>query len=155
MGMSFSGGLAAYWAYHNADRLLRLFLWAPVLDYDADLRHDAGDWVRMLQEDGYVSYFGGRRLGRPMMNEMKHINGIQALRSPKVPVLIFHGDQDDNVPLASSRQYCKPHGDCELVVVEGGGHMLDVPGDDAQTERNQMASFEAIVRHINLDVAGS
>lgn len=151
MGVSFSGGLTAYWAYHNAHRLRRLFLWAPVVDYDADMRHDVGDWLKMLREDGYVSYFGGRRLSRAMMNEMNHINGIQALRSPKVPVLIFHGDKDDNIPLTSSQSYCKPDGKCTLVVVKGGGHMLDVPGDDAQTEKNQRASFTEIVRNINLD----
>jgi uncharacterized protein len=155
MGVSFSGGLTAYWAFHNADRLSRLFLWAPVVNYEDDMKHDVGDWVEMLQQDGSVKYFGGLRLGRPMMNEMVHINGIQALSSPKVPVLIFHGDKDDNVPISSSQKYSRPAGQCELYVVKGGGHMLDVPGDDEQTDKNQRMSFEEIVRNINLDVDGS
>ena len=152
MGTSYSGGLTAYWAFHNAERLTRLFLWAPVINYEDDLTHDAGDWVKSLQEYGYVNYPSGRRLGRALANEMKYINGIQALSSPKVPVLIFHGDKDDNVPIASSQQYCKPNGDCELFVVKGGGHMLDVPGDDEQTMKNQVSLFEEVVRNINIDV---
>jgi hypothetical protein len=32
--------------------------------------------------------------------------------------------------------------------------MLDVPGDDEQTDKNQRMSFEEIVRNINLDVGG-
>lgn len=152
MGVSFSGGLTAYWAFHNASRLSRLFLWAPVINYEDDMSHDAGDWVKSLQESGYVNYPGGRRLGRPMMNEMQHINGIQALSSPKVPVLIFHGDKDDNVPISSSQGYSQPDGECELFVIKGGGHMLDVPDDDEQTEKNQLSSFKEIVRNINLDV---
>ncbi len=152
MGVSFSGGLTAYWAFHNADRLSRLFLWAPVINYEDDMAHDAGDWVKSLQEHGHVNYPGGRPLGRPLMNEMKYINGIQALSSPKVPVLIFHGDKDDNVPISSSQKYCKPDADCELIVIKGGGHMLDVPGDDEQTEKNHISVFEEIVRNINLDV---
>ena len=155
LGVSYSGGVAAYWAFHNAARLSRLFLWAPVLDYDADLRHDIGDWVKLLQQDGYIKYFGGRRLGRPLVNEMKYINGMQALSSPKVPVTIFHGDKDDNVPIASSQRYCKPAGECNLFVVKGGGHMLDVPGDDEQTKMNQQSILVEIVRNIDLDVVGS
>lgn len=155
MGTSFSGGLTAYWAFHNANRLSRLFLWAPVINYEEDMSHDAGDWVKSLQEYGYVNYPGGRRLGRPLINEMKYINGIQALSSPRVPVLIFHGDKDNNVPISSSRRYCKPNGACELFVIQGGGHMLDVPGDDEQTQKNQLSLFKEVVRNINMDVDGS
>lgn len=152
MGISFSGGLAAYWADHNAARLRRLFLWAPVINYEDDMAHDAGDWVKSLRHHGHVKYPGGRPLGRPLMNEMRYINGIQALQSPKVAVLIFHGDKDDNVPIASSQQYCQPAGKCELFVIPGGGHMLDVPGDDAQTEKNQVSVFKEVARIIQADV---
>jgi pimeloyl-ACP methyl ester carboxylesterase len=155
MGISYSGGLAAYWALHHADRLNRLFLWAPVINYEDDMAHDVGDWVALLQQDGHVKYWGGRSLGRPLMNEMLHINGIQALSSPRVPVLIFHGDRDDNVPLASSQRYCKPNGDCELFVINGGGHMLDALDDDEQTAKNHRTVFEEIIRNIYLDVDGA
>lgn len=155
MGVSYSGGLTAYWAFHNANRLSRLFLWAPVINYEDDMTHDAGDWLKSLQEHGYVKYPGGHSLGRPLINEMIHINGIQALSSPKIPVLIFHGDKDDNVLISSSEKYCKPEGDCDLFVIKGGGHMLDAEDDDEQTERNHISVFEEIVRNIFLDVNGS
>ena len=119
------------------------------------MTHDAGDWVKSLQQYGYVNYPGGRPLGRPLINEMIHINGIQALSSPKVPVLIFHGDKDYNVSISSSQKYCKPDGECELFVIKGGGHMLDAPDDDEQTEKNHISVFEEIVRNVYLDVDSS
>lgn len=57
------------------------------------------------------------------------------------PILVIHGDQDRNVPLEVGRELAARARDAELVVVEGGGHMLPVTRPDLLAER--IATFAA------------
>ncbi len=45
------------------------------------------------------------------------------------PVLILHGDRDDVVPLADSREMAKRYADCKLAVMEGETHHFNVYPD--------------------------
>lgn len=57
------------------------------------------------------------------------------------PILVIHGDQDRNVPLEVGRELAARAQDAELVIVEGGGHMLPVTRPELLAER--IATFAA------------
>lgn len=44
------------------------------------------------------------------------------LANPKIPVLVFHGDADQTVPLSSARSYCADAATCELVTFPDQDH---------------------------------
>ena len=47
------------------------------------------------------------------------------------PLLAFHGDRDELLPVAASEVVCSlAGGPAELVVCEGAGHLLTEAGDD-------------------------
>ena len=121
MGASF-GGYAAMWAaVRNPDLYRCAISFAGISDVGSMLRYDrrsfsapryARDWQSKVQGDkGF---------------ELDQISPIKSVDKLGVPILIAHGDEDDNVPLYQSRRLHealnklgKGH---EYVVYEGEGH---------------------------------
>ena len=148
MGTSFGGGVSAFWTKQNSHRIKRLFLSAPVISYADDVLKSAGNWIPQLRKEGTVNY-ADHPIGRPLISDMPYINGIEFLSEPLVPVLIFHGDNDDDVPITSSEQYCKPNGKCELFVIKGGGHGFGVPDDEDLTFPETKANHQKVYLEIH------
>lgn len=147
MGTSFGGGLSAFWAARHPGALKGLFLCAPVISYEDDVRKTAGPWQEPLARSGHVDYVG-HLLGRPLINEMPYINGINALASPPCRVVIFHGDADSDVPIESSRRYVGSSGLVSLIVVEGAEHGFVVPGDGDATAPGTLANHQFVYQHM-------
>jgi putative redox protein len=40
------------------------------------------------------------------------------------PLLVMHGEEDESVPVADSRDLARAHGTAELRIVPGAGHRL-------------------------------
>ena len=68
---------------------------------------------------------GARLFGR---FDLEEVSPIQMVKHCKVPVIFFHGESDDYVPCAMSRQlYEACSSRKELVIIPGAGHGLSYP----------------------------
>lgn len=137
VGTSFGGGLSAYWVDStNKKEIRKVILNAPVISYENDVLER-----NQLVEDGLLSDKAQKQLknkgfvessdirfGRGLINELKYINGINALQNLRSRVVIFHGDEDDDVPLTSSQKYKSP--DTQLEIIPRVGHGFGVEDDD-------------------------
>lgn len=156
VGTSFGGGLTAFWADNNKDAINGLFLCAPVIDYEDDIRRNTDNWRNQLLKGEQVLYAGAMTFGRGLMNEMPYINGKRALMHPVVPVHIFHGDKDNDVPLESSLAVEGNAGKVYVHKIAGVGHGFGAPGDDdfetEQTAANHDAIYASMIK-IMKDIA--
>lgn len=137
VGTSFGGGLSAYWVDTTSQSVIKkVILNAPVIDYENDVleRND-------LLKDGYLIEKAQKHLkrkgfvnssdihfGRGLINELKYINGIKAIQNLGNKVVIFHGDDDEDVPLTSSKKYKSKSTDLEII--KGVGHGFGVEDDE-------------------------
>lgn len=137
VGTSYGGGLAAYWAdFNNRSEIKKIILNAPVINYENDVLERNG-----LVENGMLSEKAQKQLskkefvkssdihfGRGLINELKYINGIRAVEKLGDKIVIFHGDEDEDVPLASTRKYMSKQS--ILKVIKGVGHGFGVEDDE-------------------------
>lgn len=137
VGMSFGGGLSAYWAAMTNMEVRSVVMLAPVLDYKEDVlgQHGAiknGKLSKVvaarLARDGFVEA-DGFRYGGALINELPYISGVEGLRRLNSPSLILHGDADSIVPYESSEQFVKLNSQCRLVNIADTDHGFGV-GDD-------------------------
>lgn len=152
MGCSFGGGLSAFWAKNNPQKVSKIFLCYPVINYEKDVLKTAGKWEDSLSKHGYLKYIGKRNITRPLINELPHINGEDAVTNPPCKVIIIHGELDSDVPLSLSKEYCSKSSNCELFVIDGAEHGFAVPGDfdleDSLSWKNIEKAYDIILAHI-------
>jgi len=137
VGMSFGGGLSAFWASTTRNTVSSVVMLAPVIDYEEDVvgQHGLlsdGTLVEaaqdLLQQQGFLET-DGIRYGPALLNELRYISGIEGIRHLKCESLIVHGDADTIVPYTSSERFVRLHPSCRLVNIPGTGHGFGV-GDD-------------------------
>lgn len=137
IGTSFGGGLSAYWVdSNNKKEIKKVILNAPVINYENDVLERNG-----LVKDGLLSEKGQKQLqkkgfvnssdihfGRGLINELKYVNGINALQNLGSKVVIFHGNEDEDVPITSSKKYKATT--TELEIIPKVGHGFGVEDDE-------------------------
>lgn len=152
MGCSFGGGLSAFWAKNNPQKVSKIFLCYPVINYEKDIFKTAGEWEDSLNKHGYLEYIGDRNISRPLINEVLYINGEEAVMNPPCKVVIIHGEIDSDVPLSLSKEYCAKSSNCELFVINSADHGFAVPGDldleDSKSWENIEKAYEIILKQI-------
>jgi hypothetical protein len=149
IGMSFGGGVTAFWAATAGVNVDSVVLLAPVIDYQEDILGQHG-----LLEKGRISESASASLaknayvetdeiayGPALINELPHINGIRGLGDLKCPAVILHGDADSIVPYSLSMKFAEQHTQCRLVNIAGTDHGFGVPGDE------DLTSLETKERH--------
>ena len=137
VGTSFGGGLSAYWVDSTSQKeIKKVILNAPVICYENDvlernglvnnglLSHKA---QKQLQKKGFVNS-SDIHFGRGLINELKYINGINALQNLGSRVVIFHGNEDEDVPLDSSKRYKSSA--TQLEIIPKVGHGFGVEDDE-------------------------
>jgi pimeloyl-ACP methyl ester carboxylesterase len=138
VGMSFGGGLSAFWAAATERPVLSVVMLAPVIDYEEDVLGQHGALVEgklsekaaaVLLRQGYLE-LDGVRYGRALLNELRFFSGAEGLWHLRCESLIIHGDADSVVPYASSERVAQLHDRCELVNVPGTDHGFGVGDDD-------------------------
>lgn len=137
VGMSFGGGLSAFWASRTKMPVKSVAMWAPVLDYEEDILGQYGlldhgvlnkkAW-QSLRKKGFVKT-SGIRYGAPLLNELPYISGTEGLKKLKCKSMIVHGDADTVVPFSASKRFAKLNPLCRLVNIPGTDHGFGV-GDD-------------------------
>jgi uncharacterized protein len=140
IGMSFGGGLSAFWGACTAQSVRGIVMFAPVIDYQEDT----------LGKDGVVDHLitqpfrdelsakefieiEGVRYGRALLNEIPYINGMEGIKRASCDVLIVHGDADSVVPYDSSERFAQLNGRCQLVNIPDTDHGFGVEGDEDLT----------------------
>ncbi|MGA9768385.1 MAG: alpha/beta fold hydrolase [Blastocatellia bacterium] len=161
VGMSFGGGLSAFWAASTLRPVRGIVMFAPVIDYEEDLLGKDGvvDGVitkqpyRMeLEAKGFVEV-EGVRYGRALLGEMPYINGIEGIKRANCDLLIVHGDSDSVVPFNSSERFAKLNSRCQLVNIAGTDHGFGVDGDEdltwPETKAKHHEVFQLVSDFIN------
>lgn len=137
VGTSFGGGLSAYWVdVSRKTEIKKVILNAPVISYENDVleRNElietgmlSDKAQKQLKKKGFVNS-SGIHFGRGLINELKYVNGIQALQNLGSKVVIFHGNEDEDVPLTSSKKY--KSSESLLEIIPKVGHGFGVEDDE-------------------------
>lgn len=156
VGMSFGGGLAAYWAATTDKSVSSVVMLAPVIDYEEDVLGQHGAIVEgkltqeaagRLVENGFLE-MDGIRYGPALLNELRFISGVEGLRRLKCNSLILHGDADSIVPYTSSERFVTLNARCQLVNISGTDHGFGVGDDDdlssPETKEKHQEVFDII-----------
>jgi uncharacterized protein len=138
VGTSFGGGLVAYWVDTcKKSEIKKIILNAPVIDYEDDIlkRNDFLDKgmlsenaVKKLNSKGYIKS-SDIHFGRAIINEAKYINGFSALQNLGEKIWIFHGNEDEDVPLTSSQKFKSEKTNLTIVPNVGHGFGIDIDED--------------------------
>jgi pimeloyl-ACP methyl ester carboxylesterase len=138
VGTSFGGGLVAFWVDNcKKNEIKRIILNAPVIDYEDDvLRRNnlieneelKESVVKKLNSKGYLKS-SDIRFGRALINEVRYINGISSLQALGDKVWIFHGKDDEDVPLESSQKFKSKKTGLTIVPNVGHGFGIDIDED--------------------------
>lgn len=137
VGTSFGGGLAAYWVdFNDKKEIKKVILNAPVINYENDVLERNGLIIdgllaakaqTQLSQKGFVDS-SDIHFGRGLINELKYVNGIKAVKNLENKVVIFHGDNDEDVPISSSEKYKSKK--TKLKIIKGVGHGFGVEDDE-------------------------
>lgn len=154
---SFGGGLGAFWADYIADkRIKKIFLNAPVLDYEDDVLRRNGlavngrlveKAVKQLNTKGFVKS-SDIQFGRGLINELPYIDIVKALHKLGKKVMIFHGNEDEDVPLLSSQKNKSSKNG--LTVIEGVGHGFGIDIDEDLTHPETKKIHKKIYEHVSV-----
>ncbi|MGH7243405.1 MAG: alpha/beta hydrolase [Phycisphaerales bacterium] len=157
VGMSFGGGLSAYWAATTRRAVFSVVMFAPVLDYEEDTlgQYDLlSDGMltlkaaRELKRSGSLKA-GGIRYGGALLNELPYFSGLNAVSRLTCPCLIVHGDADSIVPFASSERVTKENPKCQLVNIPDTDHGFGVEGDEDLTSPETKEKHEQVFNAVS------
>lgn len=152
VGMSFGGGLSAYWGAMTARPVASVVMFAPVIDYEQDVlgQYDlltdgalTSEAARQLATQGYLDP-DGNHYGPALINELRYVSGIVGLRHLRCNSLILHGDADSVVPYASSEKFSTLNRNCRLVNIPGTDHGFGVNDDEDLTSPETKAQHQRV-----------
>jgi hypothetical protein len=121
-GFSMGGGTAMRFLQQSnrADVVAAAVLDAPVLDFDALLDFQA----EQRNIPGVVVDLGRQFAQWRFDLDYEAMDHMQHLERVDVPILLFHGDDDDRAPIETSERLAKERSDIvTFVVAKGAGHV--------------------------------
>jgi pimeloyl-ACP methyl ester carboxylesterase len=128
MGSSLGGYLAALYAARHPE-VSRVILLAPAFQFARRWAERMGpDAVAAWRNTGSIDVFHyGENRPRPLspalLDDAQHYEDFPDFRQP---ALIFHGANDDVVPVAYSEQFALTHPNVHLEVLDSGHELLNV-----------------------------
>ena len=152
VGMSFGGGLAAFWGATTTISVASVVMLAPVIDYEEDVlgQHEAlgrgvltEEATRRLRQCGALE-MDGVEYGRALLNELRYITGMEGLKRLPCRSLIIHGDSDSVVPYSSSQRAAESCERCELINIPGTDHGFAVGEDEDLTSEETRAKHRQV-----------
>jgi uncharacterized protein len=154
LGTSFGGGLTAYYAAKQPNRLARLVLLNPQLNYKDRYIDQKPHWsedfldatkAQELATQGYINHSPTVKHSRAFLNEVFWIKPNEVLAEITAPTLIVHGTEDTFVPVATSRTAVQQlHVEHRLVEIEGAQHGFAVH-EDPEYRDPQSQEWQAFV----------
>lgn len=123
VGTSTGGSLATCIADEDR-RVLGVALLAARADFDDWAEHPRR-FLEHAREVGAIRSPGFPPSFDQWARELRTFRPLDAARrlAPR-PLLVMHGDDDDEVPMAEARLLAAAHGSAELRIIEGAGHRL-------------------------------
>lgn len=121
---SSTGASLALWVAADDERVRGVAALAPRADFD-DWAAQPRKFLEHAREIGAIRTAGFPKHMDEWSRELRRFRPLDAAArfSPR-PLLILHGDEDDRVPEADSRQVASAHGHADLRMIAGGGHRL-------------------------------
>lgn len=119
MGESQGGLVCSLVAAERPDDVAGLALIYPALSIPDDARERFSDASEIPDE---VEGLFGVTVGRTYYADVLDLDPFELIGGYEGPVLIFHGDEDDVVPVSYSECAAEVYENAELHVVEGAGH---------------------------------
>jgi pimeloyl-ACP methyl ester carboxylesterase len=118
---SFGACSSILYIAQNEERIEKLVLWNPVLDFEKTFLKAITPWGKTffnargfeeLRNKGYISIPETEfKIGSKLVQEFQEIKPYLVLSGFKIPVLTIHGTKDTSVPYSVSKKYGAPNGD--------------------------------------------
>lgn len=110
-------------------RIDSLVLWAPSLyPYKKFLAMATQKDHTSLKQRGIIDHYANI-IGKPFIEHLATVNPLQDLEQYNGPVLILHGTNDEDVPLAEGKEYAtflsRRGNEVSFVPVDGSSHTFD------------------------------
>ena len=121
-GNSQGGYVSTVAGCRNPDIIQKLFLICPAYVID-DFRKTEGEIKGQVR-------FGNMIISEKYLNDAESCDVYGNMAKFKNKVKIYHGTADNMVPIEYSRKAAEHFPDAELVICEGGGHMLGLTHED-------------------------
>jgi pimeloyl-ACP methyl ester carboxylesterase len=144
-GFSMGGGTAMRFLQQSdrAGAVTGAVLDAPVLDFDALLDFQADQ----RGVPGFVVAIGRQFAGWRFDLDYDAMDHLRNVDRVGVPILLFHGDDDDRAPIETSERLARERGDIvTYIVTKGAGHVRAWNVDPA--------AYEQAVRRFLAGIAG-
>jgi pimeloyl-ACP methyl ester carboxylesterase len=168
VGTSCGGGVSVRWSNVFGRNLARIFLMAPVLDYEFEVtgkRRAILDNCHASLSDQDQSELATKGMlnkdigyGIPMVNEAHIFDARSELGTARPLITIFQGDADSVVPISITRSTISDLPRIELVVVPSADHGFAVEGDDdlsaPGTKVNHRFVYDQMIRRVHHDYPG-
>jgi len=116
---SFGAVSSILYAAAHEDRIEKIVLWNPVLDFEKTFLKALTPWGQTffnkkgyeeLQQQGYITVpQTDFRFGKKLIEEFKEIKPYEILTKLRMPILTIHGTEDTAVPYSVSEKYGKPN----------------------------------------------
>lgn len=116
---SFGAVSSILYTAENSDRVDKIVLWNPVLDFERTFLKAETPWGKTffnqngyeeLKTKGYITVPTTEfRFGKRLIEEFKEIKPYKLVRNFNIPVLTIHGTEDTSVPYLVSKQYGTPN----------------------------------------------
>lgn len=158
LGASFTGGICAYYAARRPERVQRLVLLNPQLNYKRRTIDNSAFWAddhltveaaARLDQDGFLQYSATLRHGRAIFHEAFWFDVAGAIPRITAPTLLVHGTADTLVPfettVAALPGFTAPH---EFVPIEGAQHGFAVHDDPRYLQPQSMRWQEFVIGEV-------
>ena len=145
VGTSCGGGVTVRWCNIFGRKIKKIFLMAPVFDYEYEItgirreyEHSCQssfltlDHLNFLQLNGYLN--NEIQYGREMINEAHIFNARGEIKTLKINVIIFQGTADTVVPISITKKIIENQNNCTLIEIPDADHGFAVSGDDDLTK---------------------
>lgn len=163
VGTSCGGGVTIKWNNEFNRPINKIFLNAPVLDYEYEVTNEVQKKrstythlstlnINTLLEKKSLNADVG--YGYQMINESHLFNIQNEFERCSVPITIFQGNKDTVVPIGLTESNIKGFDNIELIVVEGADHGFAVAGDEdltkVGTKENHCFVYKEIYKRLRI-----
>lgn len=163
VGTSCGGGVTVKWKNVYKREVCKIFLMAPVLDYEYEVygKRRTSDFSQFrildtsskktILEQGYFD--SDIKYGLSILNEARLFDPVDELNKVDCDIIIFQGASDTVVPISITKEILlKVKKDIELYEIPGADHGFAILGDDdlttAGTKENHIRVYNKMYEEI-------
>jgi len=148
IGSSFGGSIVLLCEFFNVIPIKTFIFINPVVDYISTFIKPQLNWgkeiftdtaIQEIQQNGIGPLGNGYRISDTFLYELSTYKPYEAFDLIKnTPTIVFHGTEDDKVPLDSAVIHCEKRNNIKLDIVSGGGHAF-------KTDHHQNLVYQRIL----------